>query len=332
MNLLAIFFTGLLTGGLTCLAVQGGLLATTLAQRQDDRNTLPVLFFLLAKLVVYTLFGALLGLFGSAFQLSLTTQIILQIIIGIFMIGTALNLLEVHPVFRYFLIQPPHFLTRRIRKTAKSGNVFTPVILGAATVFIPCGTTQAMMALALASANPWKGASIMFAFILGTSPLFYLVGFIATKIGDLFKTKFMKIAAFAVIAIAVFNLNNAIALTGSKYTLDYILSDLYCTVSGLCGSVAGAQTEISNEININIVNTGYSPDYFAVKKGSPVILHLSNISRGGCQQVFTIPSLGIQKVVRPGNNATIQFTAPGEPGEIAFMCGMGMYRGKIQVI
>ncbi len=33
-NLLAIFLTGLITGGLTCMAVQGGLLAATIAQRE----------------------------------------------------------------------------------------------------------------------------------------------------------------------------------------------------------------------------------------------------------------------------------------------------------
>ena len=39
INLLTIFLTGLLTGGLTCLAVQGGLLATAVAQRQGDKET-----------------------------------------------------------------------------------------------------------------------------------------------------------------------------------------------------------------------------------------------------------------------------------------------------
>ncbi len=36
-NLLAIFLTGLITGGLTCMAVQGGLLAATLAQSEEER-------------------------------------------------------------------------------------------------------------------------------------------------------------------------------------------------------------------------------------------------------------------------------------------------------
>ena len=37
MNLWTVFLTGLFTGGLTCLAVQGGLLASTIAQREEEK-------------------------------------------------------------------------------------------------------------------------------------------------------------------------------------------------------------------------------------------------------------------------------------------------------
>src|SRR5574338_642173 len=77
------FVTGLTTGGLSCLAVQGGLLASSLAHQieQDyleqsalqkkrgnkklqpqkrSNSALPILLFLAAKLVAYTLLGVLL--------------------------------------------------------------------------------------------------------------------------------------------------------------------------------------------------------------------------------------------------------------------------------
>jgi plastocyanin domain-containing protein len=69
-----------------------------------------------------------------------------------------------------------------------------------------------------------------------------------------------------------------------------------------------------------------------VKKGSQVSLHLKNSGGGGCIQAFTIPSLGIQKIVPIGSTETIRFTAPSQPGELTFMCSMGMYRGVINVI
>src|SRR5260221_531258 len=137
-NLLAIFLTGLITGGLTCMAVQGGLLAATLAQSEEERlqekakrgNALPIVAFLIAKLIAYTALGFVLGLLGSVFQLSIETRVILLIAVAVFMVGTAFNILDIHPIFRYFIIQPPRFLTRLVRKQSKSQTIFAPALLG----------------------------------------------------------------------------------------------------------------------------------------------------------------------------------------------------------
>lgn len=343
MNLITIFLTGLLAGGLSCMAVQGGLLTATLAQREEQKlkeglksggNALPIISFLIAKLISYTVFGLLLGLLGSFFELSLTVKTIMQFAIVFFMVGIALNMLNVHPIFRYFIIQPPKFLTRLTRKRAKSNDVFAPAILGAFTIFIPCGVTQSMMALAIASGSPLKGALIMFAFILGTSPVFFVLGYFVTKIGDFLQEKFMKVAAIAIILLALFNLNNAIALTGSNFTAENIVKGAWCTIS-FCETTAQAQgntTAAAAEQTIEITSIGYNPESINVKAGAQITLHLTNTNGGGCIQSFTIPSLGLQKVVPVGSSDVITFTAPSTPGQIPFMCGMGMFRGVINVI
>lgn len=324
INLWAIFLTGLLVGGLTCLAVQGGLLATTIAQREEEKlkektqktgSALPILSFLGAKLIAYTILGFLLGWFGSLFQLSLTAQVLMQAAVAIFMIGTALDLLNVHPIFHYFIIQPPKFLTRLVRKQSKSRELFAPALLGAFTVFIPCGTTQAMMALAIGAGNPFLGAAVLAAFVLGTLPLFFILGYFATRLGDALHQRFMKLAAYALILLALFNLNGAIALTGFHLSLPKVV-----------GSTA------TNNPTINIESTGYSPTNISVKAGSTINLRLINKTGGGCTQSFTIPSLGIQKIVPLGSSQTITFTAPKEKRGLTFMCSMGMYRGIMNVI
>jgi hypothetical protein len=66
----------------------------------------------------------LLGWLGSFFQLSISLKVILQIAVAIFMLGTAANILELHPIFRYFIIQPPKFLTRLVRKQSKSKDCY----------------------------------------------------------------------------------------------------------------------------------------------------------------------------------------------------------------
>jgi len=338
-NLLAIFLTGLITGGLTCMAVQGGLLAATLAQSEEERlqekakrgNALPIVAFLIAKLIAYTALGFVLGLLGSVFQLSIETRVILLIAVAVFMVGTAFNILDIHPIFRYFIIQPPRFLTRLVRKQSKSQTIFAPALLGAFTVFIPCGTTQAMMALAIASGKPILGAAILFAFVLGTSPVFFVLGYFATKLGDMFQQSFMKLAAIAIILLAIFNFNSALALSGSSWTLGNIWQDFWCTVS-FCSNQGLSAGSPLTDATINITSLGYSPSLFAVKAGSKVTLHLQNTNGAGCQQAFNIPSLGIQKVVPVGSSDTITFTAPSQPQQLAFVCSMGMYKGEIQVL
>src|ERR1044072_3372039 len=193
-QLLVAFVTGLTTGGLSCLAVQGGLLASSLAHQieQDyvehaahaerkkrrgkkdqtvarSSSAVPIFLFLVAKIGAYTLLGALLGLLGSYLTLSPAMRAILMILIGVFMLGNALRMFNVHPIFRYFSIEPPKFITRYIRRTAKGTDTFTPLFLGALTVFIPCDVTQAMMAAALGTSSMAMGAALMFAFTLGTS-------------------------------------------------------------------------------------------------------------------------------------------------------------------
>ncbi len=146
MDLIVAFITGLTTGGLGCLAVQGGLLASTLAN-QVEKDILnqssissgkfkphiaqPIFLFLLAKLIAYTILGFILGAIGSVIELSPMARAIMYIAIGIFMLGNGLRMFNVHPVFRYFVLEPPNFLTRYIRRKSKNNvSMVTPLFLG----------------------------------------------------------------------------------------------------------------------------------------------------------------------------------------------------------
>ena len=257
----------------------------------------------------------------------------MQLVVVIFMLGTALNILNVHPVFRYFVIQPPKFLTRLVRKQSRNSNLFTPALLGAFTVLIPCGTTQAMMALAIGSGNPFLGSVILFSFVLGTTPLFFVLGYFATKLGETLHEKFMKIAAYALIFLALFNLNGAMTLTGSSLTFGNLVNDIWCTISICDGEVKAANTQVpTQEATIEFKENRYTPNFITVKSGENVKLNLLNTSGRGCIQAFTIPKLGIQKIVRVGSQESIEFIAPEERGQFKFMCSMGMYEGVINVI
>ncbi len=257
-NLIVVFLTGLTTGGLSCLAVQGGLLASSVAHQAEQniqkqfktkmtarpvakrgKNpprlkpgstgvtkgvspslVSPILLFLGAKLIGYTLLGFLLGWVGSMLQLTPFMRAILQLAIGVFMLGTALRMLNVHPIFRYFALEPPAFVTRYIRRTAKGGaHAITPLFLGALTVLIPCGVTQAMMALAIGVGNPLEGAAIMFAFTLGASPVFFGLAYLATQLGQKLEARFVQIVALIVFVLGLVSIDGGLALLGAPFTI-----------------------------------------------------------------------------------------------------------------
>src|SRR5258708_31477490 len=200
MNLWVIFTTGLFVGGLTCLAVQGGLLASVITARDDcakkqgkvKHTVFPTLAFLITKLAAYTILGFILGAFGGAINISDKVQSTMQLIAGLYMLAVAGNLLNLHPIFRYAIIQPPRFLTRIVRNQSKSKDLFAPAFLGVLTIFIPCGTTIAMETITISSANAFTGAAIMAAFILGTMPLFFGVGALTSVLGDTYQKNFFK--------------------------------------------------------------------------------------------------------------------------------------------
>lgn len=333
MNLWLIFLTGLTVGGLTCLAVQGGLLASTLAAREEEdleahqkrRHTIfATLAFLVTKLTTYTILGFILGSFGGALNISSNVQTTMQLVAGLYMIAIALDLLNVHPIFRYAVIQPPKFLTRLVRNQSKSKDLFAPAFLGAMTIFIPCGTTLAMETLAISSGNALTGALIMFTFVVGTTPLFFGVGFLTTILGDNFQGRFLKLAAILVLYLGIISTNGALAAAG----LPYIQIDL----SGSSSQISSIpNVPITQNVEIDISSSGYSPNYIRVKNNTQVNLRLKSKAAFSCASAFRIPSLGISKNLAPNDTQLISFT-PTKVGKIPFTCSMGMYRGIIEVI
>lgn len=231
-ELLVAFITGLTTGGLSCLAVQGGLLASSVASQVESdlqtgsvnaktRVAQPILWFLLAKLAAYTILGFFLGWLGSVLQLDPVSRAILQIAIGIFMVGQALRLFNVHPIFRYFNLEPPKFVTRYIRRKSKDGSpVVTPLFMGVLTILIPCGITQVMMASAMAIGNPLSGAALMFSFILGTSPIFFIVAYFTTRIGERMEKYFLKFVGVVVLILGLIGINSGLNLMGSPLSVN----------------------------------------------------------------------------------------------------------------
>ncbi|MFZ2202172.1 MAG: sulfite exporter TauE/SafE family protein [Microgenomates group bacterium] len=342
-NLLLIFLTGLTTGGLSCLAVQGGLLASVVspteeklkADLKNHNQTLPIISFLTAKIVAHTILGFFLGLLGSAISLTPYLRGWFQIAIGVYLVGVALSLLDAHPIFRYFIIQPPKFLSRLVKNQSKSKSLFAPALLGALTIFIPCAVTQAMVVVALGTGNPLLSAAIMFSFVLGTSPTFFILGVLFNKLGEKFQSWFYKVAATILVTMAIFSINGGISLMGSIYTLQNFVEAAQVSFSGVrLPSIAGALARDNQgvqEVAITVSSSGYSPQHITLKKGIPARLILKTSGTNGCARAFTIPSLRLQKILPVTGTETLEFT-PTKAGPLVFTCSMGMYTGVFNVI
>lgn len=282
----------------------------------------PVLWFLIAKISAYTLLGAALGLLGDAIQPSPVVRGYVQIFTALFMVATALHLLRVHPIFRYVIIQPPRFITRRIRREAKGGSMFAPAALGGMTVFLPCGVTQAMMILAINSGSPVTGAVTLFAFSLATSPLFFMLGYFATKLGDIMQSRFTKFAAIGIAAIALLTLDAGLRLTNSPVTFASITSSL--SSSELVAARPGPDG--IQEATIRAERGGYSPSGVSIAAGEPARLRFVD-GGGGCTL-----SLIFQGQFYSVSGGTTIDLPPQQPGEIRYSCAMGMYGGTIAIL
>lgn len=404
MELLVVLLTGLTAGGLTCLAVQGGLLASVMsaqaaeqvhtvspgpatnAQRRRARKIAdrqpaspvhavsavrsprgPLLAFLCAKLVAYTTLGFLLGATGSLIGVSPATRGWLQLIAGLYMVATALDLLQVHPIFRYVVLQPPAFLTRRVRLASKRSDTLAPAFLGLMTVFIPCGTTLAIEFFALGTGNPIYSAAIMFAFILGTGPVFYFLGRLATGLSGERRSRFLGFTAAAVLLLGLLSVNTGMNLLNYPLTYDKVQANLASLPnrltgesldsrdesSGLsadafravtpevprltanpfaaAGTPASSTTGTAQLLHLDVKSTAYTPNRLTARAGEPIRLELTTNETYGCTRGFTIPSLGVQKVLPVSGTASIDLPAQKAGTTIKFTCTMGMYSGSISV-
>lgn len=319
------FITGLTSGGISCIAIQGGLLATSIADTKKGRIK-STLFFLIAKTAAYTVLGGFLGFFGASLIISPILQGWFQIAVGFFMIATAARLLNLHPVFRYTVIQPPVKFLRLLSNVSKDTSIFTPILLGFLTVLIPCGVTQAMMIYSVSSGSIFNGALIMFSFILGTFPIFFLFGVASTEI---FKNKILtSIAALVIIVVGVLSINSGQTLRGSVHTFQ----NYWQVISGAASVYNKANIVDGYQlVTINVFSNGYKADTNTLKLGVPVKLTLVTKNVLSCARSFVIPSLGITKLLPVTGDTVIEFT-PTKTGRLTFTCSMGMYSGYFNVI
>ncbi len=338
MTPLAAALVGLSTGGLTCLAVQGGLLVGLLARRDDTaeaeltgwrRLVLPVSAFLIAKTIAYTILGFGLGWLGNSIQLSITAKLWLQAAAAVFMVLAGLRLFWPR-LFPWLVITPPASIRRAIRRHARSQTLIAPAILGFLTILIPCGTTQSMEVNAIATGSVVQGGLLMFAYTLGTAPLFFLVGIMAKGSAHL-QRRITVAAAVIVVSLGLYSFNGVLVASGSHFSWQYQTAALRYVLADSTESEAQSGLPVAAAQTIAVNSIGYDPNFLRVPAGQPVTLTLQTDGNAGCTSVFKIPSLKIERNL-PATGKTVVTAKFDEPGRYVFSCGMGMFTGTIEAV
>lgn len=317
--------SGLTNGGISCSVIQGGLLATAVTdEKLKFENTYK---FLLSKIIVHTFLGALLGALGSLFIVSIKIQGIIQILIGLFMIISALRLLNINSIFKIVEIKTPKFITKKLENYYLKFPKIRPLILGASTVLIPCGTTQAMFVLSVGSGNALSGALIMFLFVLGTTPIFLALGL---TIGSIIKQNLLKYVAFlSILFLGLLSINNGQVLRNSPHTFQNYTRVIFG--QRIFNPLYGPNIQDGKQIvYITATNTAYKSNIKSIKVDVPVRLIITSDKLFSCASKFVIPSLNINEALPAKGQKVIDFI-PKDLGTLIYSCGMGMYTGSFEV-
>ncbi|OZM76557.1 sulfite exporter TauE/SafE family protein [Pseudonocardia sp. MH-G8] len=352
MNLTAVLVTGLFAGGVSCAAVQGGLLTGLLARqrtavpasagRRRRRETAPpptawrqqlgddvapVGGFLAGKLVSHAALGTLLGALGGVVQLSIGARTTLQLLAGVLIIVFGLAQLGV-PGFRGIVLEPPPSWMRIVRNRSRSGSALAPALLGVVTVLIPCGVTLSVQALALASGSAASGAAIMAVFVLGTAPLFALLGYAARRAATAWRGRLSLVTGLVVVAMGLYTLNGGLELAGSPLAASRIAQALGPQATAPATVAVESTQDGRQEVLINARTGSYSPANVQVEAGVPTTLIVRSDNAQGCVRSFLVPSRGVDEIL-PVHGETRIDLGVLQPGVLPYTCGMGMYTGTI---
>ncbi len=210
------FVIGIIASLSTCMAVVGGLVLSMSATfaKEGDR-TKPQVLFHLGRIVSFFILGGVIGAIGSAFTLGITGTFVLGLIIGLVMLILGINLLDVFPWAKKLQPGMPKFLSKHALGVTRLNHTLTPLLVGIATFFLPCGFTQSMQIYTLSTGSFMKGGLTMLAFALGTLPVLALLSFSSFSIQNSSKSGiFFKSAGLVVIMFALYNLYNSFVAIG----------------------------------------------------------------------------------------------------------------------
>lgn len=324
ISYLALFLVGLMTS-LHCVGMCGGInLSVTLQNSDNSKPWVSSLLYNLGRVSSYTLLGGILGATGAALSITSSAKAGIAIFAGFFVAIMGMRMMGVFNLLKLNKIIPIQI--------NDSFKAVKPKRIGAYAVglfngFMPCGPLQAMQIFALGTGS-WKaGALSMFFFSLGTLPLMFSFGFIASRLSKKFNQQLTKLSGAILILLAIISISRGIALLPASGAYEDVLP--VKTEKELIGKKATI-LDGYQEVIIDVSSRRYED--VIVQKGLPIrlIFRATSSTINGCNDGIIIPSLNLQSGLVVGDT-TLELPALDE-GTINYSCWMGMIKNSIYVV
>ncbi|MGR8931794.1 MAG: urease accessory protein UreH domain-containing protein [Gammaproteobacteria bacterium] len=284
-------------------------------------------WYVLGKTASYAGIGGLFGLFGAIVAFTPYTQGMVGMLAGCFLLLFGLHMLEVFPALDHFQFGTPKFVMRFVSyEYRKHSHPFAIGLLNG--LMILCGPLQAMYVMAAGTGNAYQGAMILFFFGLGTAPMLLGFGFLTTLLSGSLTPKLLKASGVVVMALGVIMLNRGLAVTGTGIDFNTMVARLSQHFSP--AAAESAACDVEQVINMDVVQAGYVPNQFTLRKGVPVKWVINGKEINQCNKAIVVSKYGLEIEVKPGPQV-IEFT-PDETGVIAWSCWMGMIPGSFIVV
>lgn len=327
-----LFLVGLLTG-FHCVGMCGGfVLGYTARNAAVGRHSFASshLMYGLGKTLSYTLIGGVFGLLGSVVAFTPLLRGLAGIFAGAFLLLMGLSMLKLIPSLRLGL-RMPNFLRRFIQGEVRRHR--SPIAIGLLNgLMVACGPLQAMYLMAAGTGSFVEGAKRLFVFGVGTLPVLFSFGMMASLVSHRATEKILKLSAVFVMLIGLIMVNRGLAVTGTGYDLNALSAVVQVQLQRWAERLkAQLPADLNHQvIHMTVTKTGYRPDSFVVRQGLPVKWVIDGRDLTYCNRRIVVPMLGLDIELVEGNQ-TVEFIA-SEPGVISWSCWMGMLPGSFVVL
>lgn len=203
-----------LAGGVHCVGMCGGIVGVLSGANGQRQPPIRLhLAYSAGRVASYALAGGAGGMLGWAGSAALGArgsplgQSVFMLVASLMLIVLGLYLSGLAPAVRHVETLGAGFW-RRLQPLARAllpaATVPRAMALGAVWGFLPCGLVYAMLATAIATGSPARGAAVLAAFGLGTLPNLLAVGFWLSRFRSIVRSPRARLAAG--LAVCLFGL------------------------------------------------------------------------------------------------------------------------------